>query len=107
MQSVGNRVGVVEPFLMRMAHGAPLRISKQSRDNMKVLHGKSENRLGITNSNMLSDDQPLRVCKRFYVALILSRLVQVLHALIDFLFFPKANQILCIACYYMDCLCLR
>ncbi|XP_065622903.1 helicase and polymerase-containing protein TEBICHI isoform X1 [Quercus suber] len=50
-QSVGNRVGVVEPFLMRMAHGAPLRISKQS-------------------------SELLRVCKRFYVALILSRLVQ-------------------------------
>ncbi|XP_059460849.1 helicase and polymerase-containing protein TEBICHI isoform X2 [Corylus avellana] len=75
-QSVGNRVGVVEPFLMRMAHGAPMRASNQSRDNMKGLHGKCENRLGIRNSTMLSDDQKLRVCKRFNVALILSRLVQ-------------------------------
>lgn len=77
MQSVGNRVGVVEPFLMRMAHGAPMRASNQSRDSMKGLRGKCENRLGIRNSTMLSDDQTLRVCKRFNVALILSRLVQV------------------------------
>ncbi|XP_019052387.1 PREDICTED: helicase and polymerase-containing protein TEBICHI isoform X2 [Nelumbo nucifera] len=65
-QSVGNRVGVVEPFLMRMAHGAPLHISNKSRENRKGPHC----------SNMLSDEQVLRVCKRFYVALILSRLVQ-------------------------------
>jgi DNA polymerase theta len=77
MQSVGNRVGVVEPFLMRMAHGAPMRASNRSRDIMKGLHGKCENRHGINISTMLSDDQKLRVCKRFNVALILSRLVQV------------------------------
>ncbi|XP_059445323.1 helicase and polymerase-containing protein TEBICHI-like [Corylus avellana] len=46
-QSVGNRVGVVESFLMRKAYGASM-----------------------------CNDQTLRVCKRFYVALILSRLVQ-------------------------------
>jgi DNA polymerase theta len=60
MQSVGNRVGLVEQFLMRMARGAPMCTSNQSR-----------------SSTMMSDDQTLRVCKRFNVALILSRLVQV------------------------------
>ncbi|XP_041019360.1 helicase and polymerase-containing protein TEBICHI isoform X2 [Juglans microcarpa x Juglans regia] len=74
-QSVGNRVGVVEPFLMRMAHGAPMRSSNQPRD-LKRLQGKHENKFAVTNSSILSDDQMRRVCKRFYVALILSRLVQ-------------------------------
>lgn len=70
-------MGVSEPYLMRMAHGAPMRISSKLRDSTKGLHGKLEYRLGITSNNMLSDAQTLRVCKRFYVALILSRLVQV------------------------------
>ncbi|XP_024930711.1 helicase and polymerase-containing protein TEBICHI isoform X3 [Ziziphus jujuba] len=74
-QSVGNRVGVTEPFLMRMSHGAPMRPSNRSRENMKGLHGKCGIRPGITDT-LLSDDQAIRVCKRFYVALILSRLVQ-------------------------------
>ncbi|PON76487.1 Helicase and polymerase-containing protein TEBICHI [Parasponia andersonii] len=74
-QSVGSRVGVAEPFLMRMAHGAPIRASK-SKVKTAGLHGKCQNQLGITNNTLLSDDQALRVCKRFYVALILSRLVQ-------------------------------
>ncbi|KAJ9555668.1 hypothetical protein OSB04_010282 [Centaurea solstitialis] len=67
-QSVGNRVGVQEPFLMRMAHGAPIRTSERSRHMNKGL--------GVSTNGMLTDDQMLRVCKRFYVALILSRLVQ-------------------------------
>ncbi|GJZ08398.1 helicase and polymerase-containing protein TEBICHI isoform X1 [Tanacetum coccineum] len=67
-QSVGNRVGVQEPFLMRMAHGAPIRNTERSRHDMKGL--------GVSTNGMLTDDQMLRVCKRFYVALILSRLVQ-------------------------------
>ncbi|XP_031265968.1 helicase and polymerase-containing protein TEBICHI isoform X2 [Pistacia vera] len=75
-QSVGNRVGVAEPFLMRMAHGAPIRTSSRSRDGSKGLHAKSDYRHGITNSSMLSEEQTIRVCRRFYVALILSRLVQ-------------------------------
>ncbi|KAK1550568.1 hypothetical protein Q3G72_021166 [Acer saccharum] len=75
-QSVGNRVGVAEPYLMRMAHGAPMRATHRSRDGTKGFHGKLEYRPGITNNGMLSDEQTLRVCKRFYVALILSRLVQ-------------------------------
>ncbi|GLU01406.1 hypothetical protein SLE2022_187150 [Rubroshorea leprosula] len=74
-QSVGYRVGVAEPFLMRMAHGAPIRTSNRSRDSLKGLRG-NENQIGISKNNMLSDEQTLRVCKRFYVALILSRLVQ-------------------------------
>ncbi|CAL5359107.1 unnamed protein product [Camellia sinensis] len=75
-QSVGKQVGVLEPFLMRMAHGAPLRTSNRSRDNAKGLLGRSDCRVGMANQSMLSDEQTLRVCKRFYVALILSRLVQ-------------------------------
>ncbi|KAL3650829.1 hypothetical protein CASFOL_007232 [Castilleja foliolosa] len=75
-QSVGNRVGVQEPFLMRMAHGAPPRALHRSRDNAKGVHGKYDPKHGMSTLGMLSDEQMLRVCKRFYVALILSRLVQ-------------------------------
>ncbi|KAL8244776.1 hypothetical protein R6Q59_011034 [Mikania micrantha] len=67
-KSVGNRVGVQEPFLMRMAHGAPVRNSERSRHDVKGL--------GVSTNGILTHDQMLRVCKRFYVALILSRLVQ-------------------------------
>ncbi|XP_028094603.1 helicase and polymerase-containing protein TEBICHI-like isoform X5 [Camellia sinensis] len=74
--SVGKQVGVLEPFLMRMAHGAPLHTSNRSRDNAKGLLGRSDCRVGMANQSMLSDEQTLRVCKRFYVAIILSRLVQ-------------------------------
>lgn len=70
-------MGVAEPFLMRMAHGAPMRASNRSKDSNKGLHGRLDYRLGISNNSILSDEQILRVCKRFYVALILSRLVQV------------------------------
>ncbi|KAL2525525.1 Helicase and polymerase-containing protein TEBICHI [Abeliophyllum distichum] len=75
-QSVGNRVGVQEHFLMRMAHGGPIRTSHRSRDSSKGLHGRYDHRLGMPTHGMLSDEQMLRVCRRFYVALILSRLVQ-------------------------------
>lgn len=75
-QSVGNRVGVVEPFLMRMAHGAPLRTASLSRNNIKGLHGHIDSQLGVSKSHALTEEQSLRVCRRFYVALILSRLVQ-------------------------------
>ncbi|KAL5558793.1 hypothetical protein UlMin_035004 [Ulmus minor] len=74
-QSVGYRVGVAEPFLMRMAHGAPIRASK-SKENMKGFHAKYENQIVMTKNASLPDDQARRVCKRFYVALMLSRLVQ-------------------------------
>ncbi|CDY23339.1 BnaA08g12070D [Brassica napus] len=75
-QSVGNRVGVVEPFLMRMAHGATVRTLKKPQDVNKKLRGEYNNRHGSTSSKMLSDEEMLRVCKRFFVALILSKLVQ-------------------------------
>ncbi|KAK3016369.1 hypothetical protein RJ639_005362 [Escallonia herrerae] len=75
-QSVGNRVGVQEPFLMRLAHGAPMRTLNRSRDSAKGLHGRVDHRVGMSNPGLHSDEQMLRVCKRFYVALILSRLVQ-------------------------------
>lgn len=74
-QTVGSRVGVLEPFLMRMAHGAPLRPANRSRDDPKGLHCRIDSNI-FTNNNMLSDEKSLRVCKRFYIALILSQLVQ-------------------------------
>lgn len=73
-QSVGNRAGVQEPFLMRMAHGAPVRASYRSKAGTKGLQGKLDNR--SLNDHMLSDENMLRICRRFFVALILSRLVQ-------------------------------
>ncbi|GAA0144171.1 DNA-directed DNA polymerase [Lithospermum erythrorhizon] len=75
-QSVGNRVGVQEPFLMRMAHGVPIRSMNKSRQNNRSLQNIADNRSAASNSSMHSEEQTLRVCKRFYVALVLSRLVQ-------------------------------
>ncbi|QCD99446.1 helicase and polymerase-containing protein TEBICHI isoform X1 [Vigna unguiculata] len=75
-QSVGNRVGVTEPFLMHMAHGAPLRAPNKSRHNTRSLHNQQRNQLGISNATTNYDDQTLRICRRFYVSLILSLLVQ-------------------------------
>ncbi|CAH9090445.1 unnamed protein product [Cuscuta epithymum] len=76
-QSVGNRVGVQEPFLMRMAHGAvPGHSFNRSREANKGLQVKLDRRSGISNHAILSDEQVLRVSKRFFVALILTRLVQ-------------------------------
>lgn len=97
VQSVGNRVGVVEPFLMRMAHGAPMRTANRSRDNTKGLMG----RVGMTNHNMLSDEQTLRMCKRFYVALILSRLVQVC-----LIVFAMNTGLACALLYFRVCVCV-
>ncbi|KEH16134.1 DNA polymerase theta-like protein [Medicago truncatula] len=70
-QSVGNRVGVTEPFLMRMAHGVPVGSNKSRWSN-----NKRQNQHGMSSGIVNSDDQTLRVCRRFYVALILSLLVQ-------------------------------
>ncbi|XP_039165720.1 helicase and polymerase-containing protein TEBICHI [Eucalyptus grandis] len=75
-QSVGNRVGVSEPFLMRMAHGAPMRTVGRWRDNTKGSHCKLQKQSGISNNHVPPDEKAFRVCKRFYVALILARLVQ-------------------------------
>ncbi|KAH9615418.1 hypothetical protein KSS87_023001 [Heliosperma pusillum] len=82
-QSVGNRVGVVEPFLMRMAHGAPVRAANRLRNDFKGLHSRIDSQLGVSRCSTLSDDQSLRVCRRFYVSLILSRLVQSTHSSIE------------------------
>ncbi|XP_024542477.1 helicase and polymerase-containing protein TEBICHI-like isoform X1 [Selaginella moellendorffii] len=60
-QAVASRVGVTEASLMRMAHGAPMQGRKRS----------------IKGSEKASEaDQNLRVYRRFFVALILSKLVQ-------------------------------
>lgn len=72
---------MTEPFLMYMAHGAPLRASNKSRDNTRSLHNQRRNQLGISSATANYDDQTLRVCRRFYVALILSLLVQVLFSI--------------------------
>ncbi|CAN6470815.1 unnamed protein product [Victoria cruziana] len=70
-QSVANRIGVTEPFLMRMAHGAHVHTNVKYGGNGKV----QVNFRGNT-SIMMSDKQILRVSRRFYVALILCKLVQ-------------------------------
>ncbi|KAG6389488.1 hypothetical protein SASPL_150956 [Salvia splendens] len=59
-----------------MAHGAPSRLLQRSRDRGKSLQGKYDDKLGTMTKGMLSDEQMLRMCRRFYVALILSKLVQ-------------------------------
>ncbi|KAK4757829.1 hypothetical protein SAY87_019130 [Trapa incisa] len=75
-QSVGNRVGVSEPFLMRMAHGAPVQTGDRSRGNSKGWQNKLQRHSGVASNYKLLDEQTLRVCRRFYVALLLARLIQ-------------------------------
>ncbi|XP_073110579.1 helicase and polymerase-containing protein TEBICHI isoform X1 [Elaeis guineensis] len=75
-QSVGNRVGVVEPFLMRMAHGAPMALQEKLRGRKSVLHNRLQTRNVATETSTISNEETLRVCRRFYVALMLLRLVQ-------------------------------
>ncbi|XP_073390265.1 helicase and polymerase-containing protein TEBICHI isoform X3 [Physcomitrium patens] len=82
-QAVGNRVGVVEPFLMRMAHGVPL---LQQGGNGRPRGGKiskakisppfQKHKWNSSGAAPLPVEQMLRVCKRFYVSLMLSKLVQ-------------------------------
>ncbi|KAJ3673940.1 hypothetical protein LUZ60_005932 [Juncus effusus] len=67
-QSVGNRVGVSEPYLMHMAHGAPVPFAKKKSG----AHSKGTG----TSSGTIFNEATLRVSKRFYVALMLARLVQ-------------------------------
>jgi hypothetical protein len=87
-QAVANRVGVVEPFLLRMAHGVPI-MEQRSGGRPRNGRGSSRGRISpaIQKSKwcspsgpQLTIDQMLRVCKRFYVALMLSKLVQVTKA---------------------------
>jgi len=78
-QAVGNRVGVTEPFLMRMAHGAPImQLRDKSSRNGKSPRDKSSRSIANSrNKNAaLPTEQILRVCRRFYVALMLGRLVE-------------------------------
>lgn len=79
LQSVGNHVGVAEPFLMRMAHGAPMPVSDKTREKSTTLHRRMQSKGASASSNCSSEIQILRVSKRFYVSLMLSRLVQVNH----------------------------
>ncbi|XP_057854248.2 helicase and polymerase-containing protein TEBICHI isoform X1 [Cryptomeria japonica] len=77
-QAVGNRVGIMEPFLMRMAHGAPILQHDKSSRNGKSPRDKSSRLLANrkNSSSTPSIEQTLRVCRRFYVALMLAQLVQ-------------------------------
>ncbi|PKU62051.1 helicase and polymerase-containing protein TEBICHI isoform X1 [Dendrobium catenatum] len=75
-QSVGNRVGVVEPFLMRMAHGAPMPVQDRSKGKKRSPKGNLNARSATNVSDLLSNEQSLRIARRFFVALMLSRLVQ-------------------------------
>lgn len=74
MQSVGNRVGVIEPFLMHMAHGAAMPVRGRPKRNTGICNRSPARGSG---GNALINEQALRVSKRFYVALMLSRLAQV------------------------------
>ncbi|XP_015698275.1 helicase and polymerase-containing protein TEBICHI [Oryza brachyantha] len=71
-QSVGNRVGVIEPFLMHMAHGAAMPV--RGKRQLTGIRNRSPTR--GSGGNALINAQTLRVSKRFYVALMLSRLAQ-------------------------------
>lgn len=82
-QSVAVRVGVNEPFLMRMAHGGSMGSASKTKGIPK-----SPPKRGITSpgshgivegkfSGRHKSVDVLRVCRRFYVALMLFKLVQV------------------------------
>jgi hypothetical protein len=89
-QAVGNRVGVVEPFLLRMAHGAPVVQGGNGRPRIgKFVKGKvsppfQRSKLNSPGGVQLPVEQMLRVCKRFFVALMLSKLVQVFGILYNY-----------------------
>ncbi|XP_042440198.1 helicase and polymerase-containing protein TEBICHI-like [Zingiber officinale] len=75
-QSVGDRVGVTEPFLMRMAHGASFPAQNRTRGKKSAFSEKLRTRNVVSDNSLSSDERTLRVSRRFYVALMLSRLVQ-------------------------------
>jgi DNA polymerase theta len=65
---------------MRMAHGAPImQLRDKSSRNGKSPRDKSSRSIANSrNKNAaLPTEQILRVCRRFYVALMLGRLVEV------------------------------
>ena len=72
MQSVGNWVGVIEPLLILMAHGASMPVCGSPQRNTGL-----SNKSAQAGGNALVSEHTLRVSKRFYVALMLSRLAQV------------------------------
>ena len=83
----------MEAFLLRMAHGAPIlqhrnggrsRGGKGAKGKVSPLIQKS--RWKSPGGAQLPVDQLLRICKRFYVALILSYLVQVIEISITVIF---------------------
>ncbi|CAD6339393.1 unnamed protein product [Miscanthus lutarioriparius] len=71
-QSVGNWVGVIEPLLILMAHGASMPVCGSPQRNTGL-----SNKSAQAGGNALVSEHTLRVSKRFYVALMLSRLAQV------------------------------
>jgi DNA polymerase theta len=83
LQTVGTRVGVLEPFLMRMAHGGSTGSISRLRGSFRspqkggvsspALHGTTEGKF----TGRIQTVDTLRICRRFYVALMLSKLVQV------------------------------
>ncbi|EPS68789.1 hypothetical protein M569_05979, partial [Genlisea aurea] len=74
-QSVGNRVGVQEAFLMQMAHGVLPKALSRSENNGKGYKRNCDS-IAMPVNGTFSNEKAIRVCKRLYVALILSRLVQ-------------------------------
>ncbi|KAI5071714.1 hypothetical protein GOP47_0013965 [Adiantum capillus-veneris] len=80
-QAVGNRVGVMEPFLMRMAHGAPI-VEARSQSTGKSPRRKRAflspvmRKGGRTSPTSPLVEHTFRVCKRFYVSLMLAKLIQ-------------------------------
>ncbi|KAH7283331.1 hypothetical protein KP509_34G001800 [Ceratopteris richardii] len=80
-QAVGNRVGVMEPFLMRMAHGALIIESSNHSTGKSPRRKHTMSSISIRKSGRNSPTSPpiehtLRVCKRFYVSLVLAKLIQ-------------------------------
>lgn len=82
----------MEPFLLRMAHGAPVvqggngrpRVGKFSKGKISPPFQKSK--WNSPGGPSLPVEQMLRVCKRFYVALMLSKLIQVCNTHYDYVF---------------------
>lgn len=82
----------MEPFLLRMAHGAPVfqggngrpRVGKFSKGKISPPFQKSK--WNSPGGPSLPAEQMLRVCKRFYVALMLSKLIQVFSTHYSYIF---------------------
>lgn len=72
---------------MRMAHGAPMPIQARYRGKKNGLGDQLEKRILANDNSLLASEQTLRVCKRFYVALMLSRLVQVISIFLAGIYF--------------------